>query len=563
MSELSELTELMHNDPKVVERALIENPQLRELIIESRNNRVAGEIPSVDSFRRIYEVFFNRPLPHVDEPVAEEFLWALQNKKGVMYESWRGKGKSTFLTAWGPAVMGWRPQGSTAIVRINDQKAQEMGKTIAGMIQTNSGWKKCFPNIIPDERAGWSVENGFNVMNINPAIPPGSPGFEEWYAQWRMFCLADHLSEQSLVCAGIESGILIGLHPTNGEWFDDLHNELNTRSQAELKKIVDIVQGDLVPAWFSAGGSPTLGVFCTPWSVNPPDAYQAMLGTGLFKHIKMPIYTLDENGDVFPPTGQKVKLTWPEMFPMEKVVEMYGAQGTRFGQMSLCDVELSRPKNYRYQSFPANEIKWTDWPLVDGVDPVGTLKSISGNEGGISHFASCFALKTPYSTIVIGDGIVEKCDADEGERHVINTQRTYPRTFQRASVESNGVGALFIGMLSRNKGLKVSSHNTNEIGKGSKQERQYRFLQPLFANGSVLVSDGETPFLNAVREYLDAFPTIDKNSALWDVGDALVLAIYDIPEIWSRVVANVTDSKIWVEKKHQLNPYSSLLAGRR
>jgi hypothetical protein len=561
MSELTDLIELMRTDPEAVKKILLDNPELRTRILELEDNLSAGERPGVDSFRRIYSEFFGRPLPSIMEQVVEEFLWALQNKKGVMLDGFRGIGKSTFLTGWGPAVQGWRPVGSTALVRINDQKAQEMGKTIAGLIQTNLGWKKIFPHVIPDERAGWSVENGFNVMDARITGVPGESHFEENYSKWRMLCLADHLSEQSLVCAGIESGILIGLHPTNGEWFDDLHNELNTRSQAEMKKVVDIVEGDLVPSWFSVGGSPTLGTFCTPWSENPPDAYQAMLKTGLFKHIKMPIFTPDEAGEVFPPTGQKVKLSWPEMFPMEKVVEIYNAQGTRFGQMSLLNVELSKPKNMRYQQFPAEEIRWSQWDLIAGVDPVGTYKAAGGS--GISHFAMAYALKTPYNSVVIGDGLVEKCDADEGEEYLVNAQRTFFNTFRRASIESNGVGAGFIAIVTRNKGLKVNAHNTNEISKGNKQDRQYRFLQPLFANGSVLVSDAHTPFLDAVREYLDLFPNIDAASQLWDVGDALVLAIYDIPEIWTRVVNRTTDNKIWVEKKKKPNPYALLVGGRR
>jgi len=563
MSEFSELSHLMRNDPAAVEAALRADPVLRQRILEADDLLTAGEVASVDSFMRIYEAFFGRPLPYVDRPVAEEFIWALENKKGVMFESWRGHGKSTFFTAWGPSIMGWRPVGSTALIRINDQKAKEMGKVIAQMIQTNPGWAKIFPHVVPDERAGWSVDNGFNVLDTRLTGPVGGPKFEEKYGAWRMLCLADHLSEQSLTCAGVESGSVIGLHPSNGMWFDDLHDEQNTRSQAEMKKVVDIIEGNIKPTWFSAGGSPTLGVFCTPWSKNPPDAYQVMLETGLFKHIKMPIFTPDENGEVFPPTGQKVKLAWPELFPMDRVVEMYNTYKTRFGQACLLDVELSRPKNMRYQEFPHNQIEWGKWPLIAGVDPVGTLKSVSGPDAGISHFAMAYALKSPYNTIVIGDGLIEKCDADEGERLVINCQRTYKNTFQRASIESNGVGALFIGTVSRNKGLKVSAHNTKAIGAGNKQERQYRFLQPLFANGSVLLSDANTPFLNDVREYLDIFPNIDKNSRLWDLGDALVLAIYDIPEIWSRVVISATDNKLWIEKKKQMNPYAALLAGRR
>ena len=49
--------------------------------------------------------------------------------------------------------------------------------------------------------------------------------------------------------------------------------------------------------------------------------------------------------------GEKVKLAWPEVFDMKRVEDMWNTYKTRFGQMCLCDVELSKPKNYRYQEF--------------------------------------------------------------------------------------------------------------------------------------------------------------------------------------------------------------------
>ena len=550
MSELQDLYELFQNDPDAVVEMFTSDPERMRGLLELDDILTAGEKPSVDAFKIIYKEFYNRPLPEIAEGATEEFIWALENKKGVMLEAWRGFGKSTYFTAWGPAVMGWRPVGSTSLVRVNDQKAKEMGKAIATLIMTNEGWQKIFPYVVPDEKAGWSVENGFNVMDLRVTGDPGSPEFERGYAKWRMLCLADHVSEQSLLCAGIESGTIIGLHPTNGMWFDDLHDEKNTRSLVELKKTTDILESNIIPTWFSAGGSPTLGVFCTPWSTNPPDAYQVMLKTGLFKHVKIPIYTEDENGEVIPDTietadgvvnidplfaGKKVKPAWPEAFPVDRIAQMIHSFKTRFGQMGLLDVSLSAPKNMRYQSFPSNDIKWNEWLMTDGVDPVGTVEGVSVGDG-ISHFALAHLLKTPFNTLVIGDGILEKCDAFKGEEHIMDSRKTYSRTHQGTSIEMNGIGAIFIGNITRNKGYRPHAHTVNELGKGSKRERQYQFLQPLFASGSLLVSDGDTPFLNAVREYLDNFPNFARDSYLWDVGDAIAIGALDVPQVWTRVV---------------------------
>lgn len=567
MSEIAELIALYQRDPAQVARILEQNPSLARQLLDMDGVLSAGEAVSVDGFRRAYEEFYDRPMPAVLLPVVEEFTWAYHNKKGVIFEAWRGFGKSTFFAAWCPYVMGVNPVGSTALVRVNDQKAKEMGAAIATLIRTSEGWARLFPNVVPDERAGWSIENGFNVMNVEITGAPGSDHFEQNYARWRMMCLANHLSEKSLLCAGVESGNIIGLHPTNGMWFDDLHDEMNTRSQAEMKKVTDVLEGNIIPTWFGAGGSPTLGTFCTPWSKNPPDAYQVMLATGLFKHIKLPIFTPDPDGEVFPPTGEKVRLTWPDFFPMDKVVEMHRAFGSRFGQMALLDVELSKPQNMRYQSFPAGDIKWDQWPMTLGVDPVGWVKGVSQGEG-ISHFGGAMLLKTPYNTLVIGDGFIEKIDALEGEKRVADTQRTYRRTYQNASIELNGSGAMWIALITRaGTTVKYHGHNVNELGKGNKKERQYHFLQPLFACGALQVSDARTPFLDAVREYCDVFPNMENDSPLLDVGDALCMGVLDVPEVWTKIIVHDAGEPeredIWVRKQKKSDPWTALLDGRR
>lgn len=578
MSEVTDLLELYQRDPQAVLEIFKNNPALRDKFIELDDIWRAGEAVSVDGFAKAYEQFYGRALPYVMFPVAEEFVWAYHNKKGVVFEGWRGLGKSTYFGAWCPYVMGVNPVGSTSLIRVNDQKAKEMGKAISTLIQTNPGWARLFRNVVPDEKAGWSVENGFEVMDLRITGDPNASSFAANYAKWRMQCLANHLAEKSLVCAGIESGVIIGLHPTNGMWFDDLHDEQNTRSQAEMKKTVDITEANIIPTWFSAGGSPTLGVFCTPWSKNPPDVYQIMLATGLFKHVKMPIFVEDKdsgeaipeqtsNGETVPAewVGKKVKPTWPEMFGVQRIADMMRAAKTRFGQMYLLDVELSKPKNMRYQSFPAKEIKWNEWPMILGIDPVGWVKGVSQGEG-VSHFAGVMLLKTPYNTLVVGDGFVEKIDALEGEKRVADVQRTYSRTYLNASIETDGAGAMWIAMITRSSGIKYHGHLVRELGKGSKKDRQYRFLQPLFASGSILVSDGDTEFLNAVRDYLDVFPNFENDSYLLDVGDALCQGALDVPEIWTKVVVNADASEredIWQKRKVSKDPWVALLEGRR
>ena len=198
--------------------------------------------------------------------------------------------------------------------------------------------------------------------------------------------------------------------------------------------------------------------------------------------------------------------------------------------------------------------------MMVGVDPVATITGISKGDG-ISHFALAKLLKTPYNTVIVADGIIEKCDALQGEEHIVETQRTFSKTHQGTSIESNGAGVVFIGMITRNNAVKIHPHQVSELGQGNKKDRQYKFLQPLFASRSVLVSKASTPFLDAVREYLDTFPNFDADSHLWDIGDAIAIGILDIPGIWSQVVTKDVRDNIWEKPKMSMGSAWNALGG--
>jgi len=212
--------------------------------------------------------------------------------------------------------------------------------------------------------------------------------------------------------------------------------------------------------------------------------------------------------------------------------------------MGLLNIELSRPKNMTYMPFPAQDVMWDRWPMVLGVDPVAWVKEISKGQG-LSHFAGAMLLKTPFNSLVVAGGFVEKIDALEGEKRVAEIQRTYAHTFEGASVESDGAGALWIALITRTTGIRYYNHMVSELGPGLKLERQYRFLQPLFACGAIKVSDADTPFLNAVREYLERFPDFPDTHYLADVGDALAIGVLHIPEIWQSIIVDTAESNIF------------------
>lgn len=496
---------------------------------------LSREISEV-GYKSLYWCLTKREYPKAHYPILRGLLKAYKENKGVMVQAWRGFGKSTDLLVWVCLLLGNKPSGSMALVRINDTKAQEAGDAISQIVETSSGWKAAFPNVVPDEKAGWSKKAGFNVKDV-AVCGVG----DERYSVWRESCFADHLSEPSLICAGIESGMLIGLHPTNGEWFDDLHDEGNTRSAAEMKKVVEMFEGNILPTWTDPKRPMTTAIVCTPWD-SENDVYSAMLRTGLLELVKIPIFYFDEQGELFPPINKRVRLVWEDVYGMEAVAKIYNSMTpVRFYQMFMLDDKAAKENAvYKYFTFPfssAPEDFW-EYPMLGGVDPVYSDKK----EGGTSHFAMLWGNRTPMGNFVVSGGVLKKCSASEGMDYIIQAQNGF-KNYQRTWIETYGGGVLFLQMVSQNRGIRVNPIEPKELPNKSKGDRQYTFLQPLLASGYIYISDEDTYALNVLKNYLNRYPNIaDEHAPEWDIADALVALLYGLPDIRNRAV-NIVDHR--------------------
>jgi hypothetical protein len=518
-----------------------------KILLESRGLACRAAGVSEEGYRHLYWCLTRREYPDAHMPILTGLLKAYYRKPGdlpgVMIEAWRGFGKSTDLLVWVLLLLGNYPQKSTSFVRINDTKAQEAGDAIAGIIDNSIAWKACFPHVVPDKDKGWSKKSGFFVKDMDVVNEHG-------YPRWIEMCFTDHTIEPSLICAGVESGLLIGLHSTNGMWFDDLHDEKNTKSASEMKNIVDIFEGNILPAWFSPAGMPNLAVVCTPWD-SDNDVYAAMRKTGLFAMVKVPLFEFDDEGpEYFEPLLRRVRLTWPDVYPMAKVMAIWSANTRkRFYQMFLLDDKAARENAvYSSYSYPSGMIDWL-LPIIGGVDPVYTDKK----EGATSHFALCYLLRLPNGGAVIGDGVLEKCSASQGMDYIIRAQNMY-RNYLRTWCETPGGNILFIQMVNMNPGARIVPIEPKEFGNNSKGDRQYNFLEPILKSGYVYVSDASTPFLNTFRNYLEKYPNIaDKHAPEWDVADSVVAALYGVPDIRLKAVSTAT------EKAYQQQAVRTLL----
>lgn len=492
---------------------------------------------SEEGYKNLYWCITKREYPQSHMPILRGLLRAYKEHKGVMIQAWRGFGKSTDLLIWVLLLLGNNPVGSMAFIRINDTKAQEAGDAIAQIIENSFAWKCCFPNVIPDEKAGWSKKAGFFVQDTNVTNEPGG------YSKWREMCFADHISEASLICAGIESGSLIGLHPTNGQWFDDLHDEMNTRSATEMKGVVAAFDGNILPTWTDPKRPMTFAVVCTPWD-SDNDVYAYMLGTGLLELVKIPIFEFDESGELFAPLGKRVRLTWPEVYTMEAIGRIWQSQQMnpkRFWQMFLLDDKAARGSAvYKWFSMDHAQVRKTEWPMDAGIDPVYSDKK----EGGTSHFAMLYGLRIPLGGVVVSGGVLEKCSASAGMDYVVQAQRTYPN-FGRSWCETYGGGALFIQMVQQNPGMRINPIEQKQLPNEKKGDRQYTFLQPLLASGFFYVSDEDTPVLNVLRNYLNSYPNITNPLAPeWDVADALVALLFGYFDVRARATNSANDQRV-------------------
>jgi hypothetical protein len=505
----------------------------RELEILKARAQLCRSI-SEEGYKNLYWCITKREYTDSHMPILRGLLRAYREKRGVMIQAWRGFGKSTDLLVWVLLVLGNNPVGSMAFIRINDTKAQEAGDAIATIVENSQAWKYAFPNVVPDEKAGWSKKAGFHVMDTNVTNEPNG------YSKWREICFADHTSEASLICAGIESGMLIGLHPTNGEWFDDLHDEKNTKSATEMKSVVDMFDGNILPTWTDPKRPMTFAVVCTPWD-SDNDVYAFMLGTGLVELVKIPIFTFDEAGEIFPPMNRRVRLTWPEVYTMQAVIVIWKSQNMnpkRFWQMFLLDDKAGRAAAvYKYYAMDHQLIKKNEWPMDAGIDPVYTRKK----EGATSHFCELYGLRIPLGGVVVSGGILEKCSASQGMAYVVQTQRTYPN-FGKTWCEVYGGGELFIQMVQQNPGVRINPIERSELPDERKGDRQYTFLEPLLASGFFYISDEDIPVLNVLRNYLARYPNIsDPLAPEWDVADALVALLYGYFDVRARAVNSAVD----------------------
>lgn len=513
---INSITSAMSDAISIVEvaqglREQLDPDQYYELMLPLWGQRVKELPVSVEGFGLYYRAKFRRPLPPTARFIwAEQFVDAFNNKTGVLLEGHRGSAKSTFLLTWMEYITGKRPHGSSQLIRINEQQAKEFDTLIAETIESGVGWKACFPNVVPDFGKGWSM-SGRYIMDLE-VVGEDKKG----YGKWIQMTSSDHLSEPSFLCAGITSRDFIGKHPSNGQYFDDLHDEGNTRSAREMQEIVDIIEKNIAPTWTRPEGHPTLGVACTLWNEN--DGYHALLRTGLFKHVKTPIFVYADNpyiqvGDEMVYVkwveehpveldihGREIKAMWYPAYGGEVIRSLQKQQPVYFGLMYLCDMASAKGNVLKAEwlhTFPRERVL-PSYPVYFGIDFASTEDKLKEGAGR-DFFALAVIAGLPWGGGVIIDGFVEQLGFFEAVQRVTTFSDKYP-TLVTVGVEKFGAGEKFSTNLIYNTKLPVVSFPPKGAPVRSKGQRYQKELAPMFTDGRLWLSDISNKFIDTFTQ---------------------------------------------------------------
>jgi hypothetical protein len=280
-----------------------------------------------------------------------------------------------------------------------------------------------------------------------------------------------------------------------------------------MQEIVDIIEKNIVPTWTRPDSRPVLGVACTLWS--PKDGYHALLRTGLFKHVKTPIYVSAEDptiqvGDkrikphwiknypVGEIDGQKVIPLW-DKYGLETILQLKRQNPVYFGLMYLCDLQSIQGKVLKEEwlhTFPMEKIM-PSFPVYFGIDFASSEDKLKDRER--DYFALAVLAALPWGGSVLIDGFREHLEFFEAVERVKAFSTKYP-TLVTVGVEKWGSGEKFKQALLYNSRLSVVPFPFEGAPVHSKGQRYQSELAPMFVDGRLWVSDVNVPFLQQFRE---------------------------------------------------------------
>jgi hypothetical protein len=408
------------------------------------------------------------------------------------------------------------------IIQARDDDSAKTGKFVSDVVESNAGWKACFPNVVPDKERGWSL-NGYYVKDAKAD-----------YAEWVQKCTNDHKRDPGFMTASVLAGA-IGMHPTGCLVLDDIHDSRNTESMAEMERVKKTVLADIIPTMNRPGRKPIFLVAYTPWKSD--DAYAVLEQSGLWRQVVTPAYVEDDSSDVeF--MSKRVRLTCPKVYPLVVLEQQYRILGKReFNRQLLCSLDGDNATSLPYYTYVTSGIEYS-LPAYGGADPPGAEPDAESKGKKRSNFALAYVVKLPQGGALVLDGVLEECTQTQAENHILNAQSLFT-AWNFTLVESVGVGLVFYNSIKRNPNLKILKSDlmeTDEKGRRGSQSKDVRILEMAkwFENGTIRIAARDTPFLNALRYLFDHFWELNAKAPHpgWDAADSVYHALKAMPGLF-------------------------------
>lgn len=534
---LAELNRLIAIDPDKARAVFAAHPELTQVVFgELHKEELAAKVRSEDSpesFFAFCELLDGSPPPlHTQKQVRKMYADHAEGV-GTVNLAFRGSRKTTYFGVKFVAFrVGKEPHKTNVAIGANDDSPEKVMNSVSVIIESHPEWKRAFPDVIPDKDRGWSV-NGYYVKD-------NSISYDQWVKKQASTV------DPTLVGGGYNSTRINGKHPTGVLYIDDIH-DVNNNSDIQRKDVVKklttvilktvIRENDKLSTW-------VLGIG-VPWASD--DGYQTMVNAG-YGFIQTPAMRKSLEGEGIYIDGMNkttgviyddIKgwwtLTFPEIFGVQAIIQERSFGKAEFWQMIMLDLATAATGKLTYHEIPAEQIE-AKWVTLGGCDPTSFDETVA--EGKSSHFALGYIAKRPLGGLAVVDGVLERCTMLQAENYILSAQNKFMNWLFTA-VENVGVGKIFIQSLRRNSLLRIVASGLKGISDARVRGKKDRFLvdvAPLLEDGTILLSNADTPYLNAIRRLCNHFFDLSEHDPAWDAGDSLYHAVKAAPDSIQRNV---------------------------
>jgi len=457
----------------------------------------ASKEDSPEGFGAFFEYLHGIPLHSEGEKWIRNAYDAHSKNMGLAQECHRESGKTTVFSKFFLAFrIGQEPHKTNAIIRINGTKARETAEGVASIIESDPRWKKVFPHVVPDPERGWGQE-GYYVKRADL-------DYEDWQK-----VRTQQPDDPTFVGYGYDSGSIIGSRFSGVVIVDDIHNDQNTRSRTELKKVKVFVTDTL--EYCRMENAWEIWNF-TPWTLN--DMYAWIKSTGEYIVSKSPVFVeatettpgaefweemplnrqKPELGNI-PISGKWYKRYDPVRWSFERIAQKYRKTGAiGFARMMMLDLEATKGmllKDEWLLTFQRANIQPT-WTTYMGVDYAAKEP---GKEGGDFFALAVYAAIPEGGLVGPIDGYRGHLTKAEALHKVWQFYQKHPRTLM-IGVESIGEGRGFyndlVMMRDVQGALPLKKLSAGDIGTKRIDHPKNRFVQylaPKYQMGRVLRPD--------------------------------------------------------------------------